>query len=59
MTASSTNEKHMVLVEGPTGQRLGIGYSTLKEARHQSLVLERADYKILDIVAVALPKPNV
>lgn len=58
MTAS-TNDKHMVQVEGPNGLRLGIGYSTLKEARHQSLALERAGYKILEIVAVALPKPNV
>ena len=58
MTAS-TNDKHMDQVEGPTGQRLGICYSTLKVARHQSLALERAGYKILDIVSVALPKPNV
>lgn len=56
--ANSTSDKQMVRVEGPTGLRIGIAYSTLKEAQHQSLALERAGYKILEIVSMALPKPN-
>lgn len=55
----STSDKHMVRLVGPTGIPLGIGYSTLKEAQRQSLALERVGYKVLEIVSVALPKPNV
>ena len=57
--ATSTSSKHMVWVEKPPGTRLGIAYSTLKEAQHQSLALERDGYKIIEIVATTLPKPNV
>jgi hypothetical protein len=49
----------MVWVEKPIGKRIGVAYSTLKEARHQSLALESAGYKIIEIVATDLPKPNV
>lgn len=48
----------MVRVEKPGGTRMGIAYSTLKEARHQSLALERAGYTIIEIVPTTLPKPN-
>lgn len=57
--AHSTSDKHMVRVENPAGLRIGIAYSTLKEAQHQSLALERVGYKVLEIVSVALPAPNV
>jgi hypothetical protein len=56
--ATSTSTKHMVWVEKPIGTRIGIGYSTLKEAQHQSLALERAGYTIIGIVETTLPKPN-
>ena len=56
---TSTSSKHMVWVEKPIGTRIGIGYSTLKEAHHQSLALERQGYKIIEIVVTSLPKPNV
>ena len=56
---TSTSTKHMVWVEKPIGKRIGVAYSTLKEARHQSLALERAGYKIIEIVPTDLPKPNV
>ena len=32
--------------------------STLKEAKLQSLALERDGYKIIEIVEASLPKPN-
>jgi hypothetical protein len=57
--ATSTSTKQMVWVENPAGSRIGIAYSTLKEAQHQSLALGRAGYKVLEIVATELPKPNV
>jgi hypothetical protein len=56
---NSTSNKHMVWVEKPIGTRIGIGYSTLKEAKHQSLALERDGYKVIEITATSLPKPNV
>ena len=56
---TSTSTKHMVWAEKPVGTRIGVAYSTLKEARHQSLALERAGYKIIEIVPTDLPKPNV
>jgi len=56
---NSTSNKHMVWVEKPIGTRIGIGYSTLKEAQHQSLALERDGYKVIETTATALPKPNL
>ena len=50
--------KHMVWVEKPIGTRVGIAYSTLKEAQDQSIALERDGYKIVEIVPTSLPKPN-
>ena len=55
---TSTSTKHMVLIEKPIGTRISIAYSTLKEAQHQSLALERDGYKIIEIVEASLPKPN-
>ena len=55
---NSTSNKHMVWVEKPIGTRIGVAYSTLKEAQHQSLALERDGYKIIEIVETGLPKPN-
>ena len=49
----------MVWVEKPPGTRIGIGYSTLKEAQDQTVALERDGYKIIEIVQTSLPKPNV
>ena len=57
--ATSTSSKHMVWVEKPPGTRIGIGYSTLKEAQDQTVALERDGYKIIEIVQTSLPKPNV
>ena len=57
--ANTTSDKHMVRIESPTGLQLSIAYSTLKEAQHQSPALERQGYKILGIVSVPLPKPNL
>jgi len=54
----STSVKHFVQVEKPAGKFLSIAYSTLKEAQHQALSLERAGYKIHGIVPTSLPKPN-
>lgn len=51
--------KHMVWVEKPAGKRIGIAYSTLKEAMGQVAALERSGYTIIEIVPTALPKPNV
>jgi hypothetical protein len=48
----------MVWVEKPIGTRIGVAYSTLKEAQLQSLALERDGYKIIEIVEATLPKPN-
>lgn len=56
--ATSTSTKHMVWIEKPIGTRIGVAYSTLKEAQHQSLALERDGYKIIEIVEATLPKPN-
>jgi hypothetical protein len=55
---TSTSTKHMVWVEKPIGTRIGVAYSTLKEAQLQSLALERDGYKIIEIVEATLPKPN-
>lgn len=55
---TSTSTKHMVWVEKPIGTRIGVAYSTLKEAQHQSLALERDGYKVIEIVEATLPKPN-
>ena len=56
---NSTSNKHMVWVEKPIGTRIGVAYSTLKEAQHQSLALERDGYKVIEITATTLPKPNL
>ena len=56
--ATSTSTKHMVWVEKPIGTRIGVAYSTLKEAQLQSLALERDGYKVIEIVEANLPKPN-
>lgn len=55
---TSTSTKHMVWVEKPIGTRIGVAYSTLKEAQLQSLALERDGYKVIEIVEASLPKPN-
>jgi len=57
--SNSTSTKHMVWIEKPIGTRIGVAYSTLKEAQHQTIALERHGYKIISIVETALPKPNV
>jgi carboxypeptidase C (cathepsin A) len=49
----------MVWVEKPIGTRIGVAYSTLKEAQQQTVALERDGYKIIEIVEATLPKPNV
>jgi len=51
--------KHMVWVEKPVGTRLGITYSTLKEAELEAIKLERNGYTIIEIVPTTLPRPNV
>jgi hypothetical protein len=51
--------KHMVWVEKPAGKRIGLAYSTLKEALSQVGPLERSGYTIIEIVPTSLPKPNV
>jgi len=56
--ATSTSTKHMVLIEKPIGTRISIAYSTLKEAQHQTIALERAGYTIIGIVETTLPPPN-
>jgi carboxypeptidase C (cathepsin A) len=56
---TSTSTKHMVWVEKPIGTRIGVAYSTLKEAQQQIVALERDGYKIIEIVEATLPKPNV
>jgi hypothetical protein len=56
---TSTSTKHMVWVEKPIGTRIGVAYSTLKEAQDQTVALARDGYKIIEIVQTALPKPNV
>ncbi len=56
--ATSTSTKHMVWVEKPIGTRIGIAYSTRKEAQDQTVALERDGYKIIEIVEATLPKPN-
>jgi hypothetical protein len=55
----STSGKHMVWAEKPVGKRVGIAYSTLKEAQDQALALGRDGYKIIEIVPTTLPKPNL
>jgi hypothetical protein len=51
--------KHMVWTKNPTtGNRIGFGYSTLKEAQGQAIALERAGYEILEILPTSLPVPN-
>ncbi|WP_428663931.1 hypothetical protein [Reyranella sp.] len=56
---TSTSTKHMVWVEKPIGNRIGVAYSTLKEAQDQCIALERDGYKIIEIVETGLPRPNV
>jgi hypothetical protein len=56
---TSTSSKHFVRVEKPAGKTLSIAYSTLKEAQHQAIALERDGYKILEIGSTSLPKPNL
>ena len=56
---TSTITKHMLSVEKPIGTRIGVAYSTLKEAQHQTIALERDGYKIIEIVEATLPKPYV
>ena len=51
--------KHMVSVTNPSGRRMGITYSTLKEAQAQAISLERSGYTIIEIVPTSLPKPNI
>lgn len=52
--------KHMVWVEKPKGgRRIGIGYSTLKEAQLQAVSLERDGYSVIEILPTSLPKPNL
>ena len=52
--------KHMVWTEHPTTKlQLGIGYSSFKEAQHESVKLEQAGYKILKITPTTLPIPNI
>jgi len=51
--------KHMVWVEKPIGKRIGITYSTLKDAEREAVNLERNGYTIIEIVPTSLPKPNV
>jgi len=62
ISAAMTNEvfgKHMVWIEKPAGKRIGIAYSSLKEAMGQAASLERSGYTIIEIVPTSLPKPNV
>lgn len=57
--ANDTVGKHMVWTRNPTtGNRIGFGYSTLKEAKDQAIALERAGYEILEILPTSLPVPN-
>lgn len=52
--------KHMVWVEKPKGgRRIGIAYSTLKEAQLQAVSLERDGYEVIEILPTSLPKPNL
>lgn len=52
--------KHMVWVEKPKGgRRIGIAYSTLKEAQLQAVSLERDGYSVIEILPTSLPKPNL
>ena len=46
----------MVWTKNPTtGNRIGFGYSTLKEAERQAIAPERAGYEILEILPTSLP----
>lgn len=57
--ANDPSGKHLVWAEMPvTGKRIGIAYSTMKEAQSQAVSLKRDGYKILEIVPTTLPKPN-
>ena len=47
--------KHMIWVENPAGKRIGITYSTFKEALSQVGPLERSGYTIIEIVFSCLP----
>ena len=50
----------MVWVEKPKGgRRIGIAYSTLKEAQLQAVSLERDGYSVIEILPTSLPKPNL
>jgi hypothetical protein len=56
---NSTSSKHLVSFEMPnTGKRIGVAYSTLKEAQLQAVSLTRDGYKVLGIEPMDLPKPN-
>ena len=57
--AKDIGGKHMVWVEKPPGKRISVTYSTLKEAQHQAVMLERDGYAIIEIVPTSLPKPNL
>ena len=51
--------KHMVWTKNPTtGNRIGFGYSTLKEVEGQAVAGEQASLVIIDIVPTCLPIPN-
>jgi hypothetical protein len=51
--------KHMVWTKNPTtGNRIGLSYSTLKEAKGKAIALEQAGYEILEILPTSLPVPN-
>jgi hypothetical protein len=55
---TSTSSKHLVSVEDGSGRRIGIAYSTRKEAEIQVVSLTRDGYKVLGIELMELPKPN-
>lgn len=57
--ANDTVGKHVVWTKNPAnGNRIGFGYSTLKEAKSQAISLELAGYEILEILPTSLPVPN-
>ena len=41
------------------GRRIGVAYSTLKEAQLQAVSLERDGYSVIEILPTSLPKPNL
>jgi hypothetical protein len=58
MVVKESIGKHAVLVDSPTGRRISMTYSTLKEAEGQAASLERSGYTVIEIVQTTLPKPN-